>query len=215
MRTPPHKLLVSRMPPNAIPLVADWAERFDHLPAVLGPQDLAQAFGREWARRRDVVPRLGMRHRIFELTALTPLPRPAQGSARLAEVGDLGLVANWIDAFHRDVGMGGEDGRTWAGEHVRRGDVLLWEDGGSVAMAATMAQSPTGARIGGVYTPTSLRGRGYATAVVAELTRRLLASGLRFCSLYTDLANPTSNAIYQRLGYASVADVVDVEFDSA
>ena len=82
-------------------------------------------------------------------------------------------------------------------------------------MAAVIARSPTGARIGAVYTPASLRGRGYAAGVVAEVSRRALAGGRRFCSLYTDLANPTSNALYQRLGYTPVVDALDVEFGPA
>ena len=82
-------------------------------------------------------------------------------------------------------------------------------------MAAVIARSPTGARVGAVYTPPSLRGRGYAAGVVAEVSRRALAGGHRFCSLYTDLANPTSNALYQRLGYIPVVDALDVEFGPA
>ena len=214
MRTPPHKLLLSRMPLEAAPLVAASAERFGPLPAVMGPRDVAQAFGRAWARRRAVAPRLGMQQRIFELTTLVPPGRAVPGRARPAEAGDLGLVAGWLDAFHRELGIAAEDARAWAEQHVARGDVLLWHDGAPVAMAAAMARTPSGARVGAVYTPSALRGRGYATAVVAGLTQRLLDGGRRFCSLYTDLANPTSNAIYQRLGYVPVADVADVEFDA-
>lgn len=212
VRTPPHKLLLSQMPLDAVPLVADAAERFESIPAVLGPQDVAQAFGREWARRREVVPRLGMRERIFELTDLIPPARRAGGQARVAGAADMEQAITWVDAFHRDVGIAEKNPREWAEHHVPRGHVLLWEDEETVAMAAEVARSPSGARVGAAYTPPALRGRGYATAVVADLTRRLLADGLRFCSLYTDLANPISNAIYQRLGYRPIADVVDVEF---
>jgi predicted GNAT family acetyltransferase len=67
--------------------------------------------------------------------------------------------------------------------------------------------TPSGIRIGPVYTPPELRGRGYASALVAELTRRLIAGGRQFCFLFTDLANPTSNSIYQRVGYRPVTDV--------
>jgi predicted GNAT family acetyltransferase len=63
-----------------------------------------------------------------------------------------------------------------------------------------------------VYTPPQLRGRGYATSLVAELSRALLDAGRRFCFLYTDLANPTSNAIYERIGYVKVAEAAMVAF---
>jgi uncharacterized protein len=68
-------------------------------------------------------------------------------------------------------------------------------------------------RIGPVYTPPELRGRGYATSLAAEVSRRRLAAGRRFCFLYTDLANPTSNAIYERIGYRRVCESAEILFD--
>ncbi len=76
-------------------------------------------------------------------------------------------------------------------------------------------RTPNGVRIGAVYTPPKYRGRGYATACVAALSQRMLDTGLAFCFLYTDLSNPTSNNIYQRLGYHPVRDVVDYHFDES
>src|SRR5436189_143738 len=88
------------------------------------------------------------------------------------------------------------------------GGIVLWEDGGAVvSMAGFGGRTPSGTRIGPVYTPPDLRGRGYASALTAALTQRLLDGGLRFCFLFTDLANPTSNSIYQRIGYEPVSDV--------
>ena len=63
-----------------------------------------------------------------------------------------------------------------------------------------------------MYTPPELRGRGYATALVAQLSSQLLAEGRRFCFLYTDLANPTSNAIYERIGYVRVCESAEIAF---
>ena len=84
---------------------------------------------------------------------------------------------------------------------------MFWEDGGAaVSMAGFGGRTPNGVRIGPVYTPPELRGRGYASALTAALTQRLLDGGLRFCFLFTDLANPTSNSIYQRIGYEPVSD---------
>jgi predicted GNAT family acetyltransferase len=92
--------------------------------------------------------------------------------------------------------------------------VLLWEhDGEIVSFAGWGGPTPNGARVGPVYTPPELRGRGYATAATAELSRRLLASGRRFCFLYTDLANPTSNAIYERIGYRRVCESAEIVFN--
>ena len=213
LRTPPHKLVLTQMPAAAVPLLADAvAERFDRLPAVLGPPDVAEAFAAVWAGRHGIQARPGMRQRVFGLTRLVPPPRPAAGLARPAQAADLDTVATWLGAFQDEAGTIQSDARAHAERWVGAGDVLLWERGGPASMAAVVARSPNGARVGAVYTPPPLRGRGYGTAVVAALSRRLLDGGLRFCSLYTDLANPTSNAIYRRLGYAPVADALDVEF---
>jgi predicted GNAT family acetyltransferase len=75
---------------------------------------------------------------------------------------------------------------------------------------AGVAQSIT--RINLVYTPPDRRRRGYATAAVAALTQQLLNSGSRYCCLYTDLANPTSNSVYRRIGYRPVCDIDQYSF---
>jgi predicted GNAT family acetyltransferase len=79
-------------------------------------------------------------------------------------------------------------------------------------MANFTGKTPSGIRIGAVYTPPELRGRGYASALVAALSARLLAGGRRFCFLYTDLANPTANRIYARIGYERVCDAAEIAF---
>ena len=81
-------------------------------------------------------------------------------------------------------------------------------------MAGWGGRTPNGVRIGPVYTPPSLRRRGYGSAVTAAVSAERLASGLRFCFLYTDLANPTSNRIYSEIGYEPVCDSADCAFDA-
>ena len=114
-----------------------------------------------------------------------------------------------------------EFGRFGVGIHRRTGPgrlaggdagFLLWEDGEPVSVAGYGGPTPNGIRIAPVYTPPPLRGRGYGSAVTAALSSRLLASGRRFCFLYTDLANPTSNKIYVAIGYRRVCDSVEYAF---
>jgi predicted GNAT family acetyltransferase len=95
-----------------------------------------------------------------------------------------------------------------------RGTAYLWENeaGTPVAMASASGPTPHGIRIGGVYTPPELRGRGYASSAVAALSARLLDEGRRLCFLFTDASNPTSNSIYRRIGYEQVAEVVELRF---
>ena len=86
-------------------------------------------------------------------------------------------------------------------------DTVIWEDGKPVSMGGYGGLTPNGIRVGPIYTPPELRRRGYGTALTAAITRMLLEGGRRFCFLFTDLANPTSNSIYQRIGYRPVTDV--------
>lgn len=95
-------------------------------------------------------------------------------------------------------------------ERIRPGRILLWEDAGEVVhLTGFNAPAHGVARIGPVYTPRRHRGRGLAAAAVAEVSRRLLAEGVRPC-LFTDQANPVSNALYERLGYEPVVDMADL-----
>ena len=88
----------------------------------------------------------------------------------------------------------------------------IWDDGGPVSLAGYGGTTPSGSRIGPVYTPPEHRGRGYGSAVTAAVTRDRLAAGRRFCFLYTDLSNPTSNKIYEAIGYRRVCESLEIAF---
>jgi len=93
--------------------------------------------------------------------------------------------------------------------------LMLWDVGGEpVSMAGWGGPTPSGIRVGPVYTPPVRRRRGYGSAVTAALSAQQLAGGRQFCFLYTDLANPTSNRIYMDIGYEPVCDAVDYAFES-
>ena len=161
-----------------------------------------------------------MQQRIYALERVEPPPRP-RGEARVATPDDRELLLRWWHAFVEEAIHEGGPGA----EHVERAvdhrlasphaGVLLWEDDGAVvSLAGWGGPTPSGSRVGPVYTPPELRGHGYATALTAALSQRLLAAGRRFCFLYTDLANPTSNAIYERIGYRRVCDSAEIAFDA-
>jgi len=159
-----------------------------------------------------------MRQGVYALETIAPLP-PAPGEPRVASMADRELVLRWWIAFGEEVLHEGGPGRDRAEVSVDHklsspeSGMLLWEDEGEiVSFAGWGGRTPNGMRVGPVYTPPELRGRGYATAATAELSRRLLASGHRFCFLYTDLANPTSNAIYERIGYRRVCESAEFLF---
>ena len=153
-----------------------------------------------------------MRQFVHKLTHVV-MPDPlAAGRLRQARSADTDLVVEWILAFDEDAGVGIEDAPGAAARLIERGALYLWDDAEPRSMAAVVRETRTGVSITLVYTPRTFRGHGYASACVATLSRQLLESGRSFCSLWTDLANPTSNALYARLGYVPLADIVDVEF---
>lgn len=203
-RTPPHNLLLSLMDGATADAFADEL-RGEELPGMLAPVAAGEAFVARWPAPATVA----IRERLFELTEVIP-PRPVSGRARWYEDDDRELVLAWLAAFHAEA-MPGDPNFDPEGALARRrnspGDFVLWDDEGPVAFAGYGAPTPNGMRIGPVYTPPKLRGRGYASALTAAVTEHILASGCRFCFLATDLANPTSNSIYRRIGYRPVTDV--------
>ena len=212
-RTPPHKVGLTRMPIEAVPHVVETvAQHYDRIPAVHGFEDVARRFAQLWAERRGIAWRTGMHQRIYQLDAVTwPQAMPA-GRLRPAMSADVPTIRSWVCAFADEVHLLMADAGTVAAEYVERGVVFLWDDQWARAMAVLPAVTPNGVRIGYVYTPSEWRGRGYASACVAHLSAAVLDSGSRHCFLFTDVANPASNSMYQHMGYHPVCDVVDFEF---
>jgi len=223
LRTPPYNLVLAR--PRSSPALAALAEAVagEEIPGVTGTEPEVHEFAELWSRHSGVAGRVNMRQGVYALDEVEPLPQ-VPGSARVATNDDYELGLRWWVAFGDEVLHEGGPGREDAEQNVRHklssptGGFLLWEDDGKpVSLAGWGGPTPNGIRIGPVYTPPELRGHGYATALTAELSQRLLdgrlyEGGRRFCFLYTDLANPTSNAIYERIGYRRVAEAAEVVF---
>ena len=218
LRTPPHNLILAR--PTDERAVAALARRIDdELPGVVGAVPEVDRFAAAWTVRHDRVAQVVFEQRIYALTAVV-LPAPVPGSMRLATIVDRDDVLAWFRAFSEEVLHPGDNDdharlERSVDTRLRSEDagVALWElDGRPVSLAGFGGSTPNGIRIGPVYTPPELRGQGFGTAVTAAISRRLLEGGHRFCFLYTDLANPTSNAIYTRIGYEPVCDSREVRF---
>jgi predicted GNAT family acetyltransferase len=216
-RTPPHNLGLSHIAdPSAVSAIAeDAAAAFDALPGVLGDKASARSFAEHWQRLTGRGFRVGMEQRIYQATDATD-PFKAPGQMRDATAADRETYVGWFRAFHEEVG--GIMGDVEASVDLRlegppsTGLVSWWHDGALVSMSGWGAPTPNGIRVGPVYTPPGLRGRGYAGSCVAALTARLL-EGRRFVFLFTDLANPTSNSIYRKIGYRPICDVDQYVFD--
>lgn len=214
-RTPPFKVGVTRLPEEGAELLAqDLASLYEHLPAILGPPESARAVGRAWARLRGLAIHDGTPQRIYALDRVRMPAELAKGFMRPAAPEDLDLVTGWMAEFIAETTLQGAAPGEVATRLIGAGALALWEDGGPVAMAGFSGATPNTVRVSYVYTPGPLRGRGYATALVAHLSRYLLETRCRQCVLYTDLGNPTSNRIYMKIGYTPVADALDVLFSA-
>ena len=223
LRTPPYNLILARpRSPQALAALAETVAGED-LPGAVGAEPEAEEFAALWSQRTGVPARVNMRQGVYALERVEPPPGVA-GTARVATSDDHELALRWWIAFGEEVMHEGAPGHERAEVSVEHrltsptGGFMLWENGGEVvSLAGWGGPTPNGIRIGPVYTPPELRGRGYATALTAELSQQLLdgrlfQGGRRFCFLYTDLANPTSNKIYERIGYRRVAESAEIFF---
>ena len=211
LMTKPFQALVSPVPAEAAPAVAEWfADNGLDLPGALGDPAVVRTFAATYAARTGATVADRRAEGVFRLTTLVP-PPPVPGALRLAREEETALVEEWSEAFLGELDLPRPPASPMP-HRVREGMVWLWDDGGPVSLAGCAGFTPNGARVGPVYTPPARRGRGYASAVTAGATRALLDRGLRYTFLYTDLANPTSNKIYRALGYEQVGSVQEVVF---
>ncbi|MFJ7147099.1 GNAT family N-acetyltransferase [Streptomyces sp. NPDC100445] len=187
------------------------------LPGVGGDHDSATAFAEAWQRRTGAIPRLSHRIRLHRLGTLTP-PRPfPRGRGRTADERDHERVVRWCGEFVDTVEeVPAVDADSWAGSRFADRHFTFWEtpDGAPVSMAAATTMVAGMVRVDPVYTPAHLRGRGYAGAVTAEVSAAALAAGATDVVLFADPANPTSNALYRRIGYVPIGEWAGYRFSS-
>ncbi len=216
LRTPPFGVIVGDAATEAAGrrLAAAVSADEVELPTATGNVPTIEWFVDEWRTLTGADVRRSMAQGVFVLERVRSVPSP-DGRARPAKTADRDLLVDWAEAFtaeavHDEPPQSRERTAALIDRRIaaKRGTGLwVWEvDGEPVAMSGHGGRTPNGIRIGLVYTPPAHRGNGYATALVAMQSAWLLAQGRRFCFLFTDLANPTSNAIYQRIGYVQVAE---------
>ena len=208
---PPRQAYVSLVPDDVMLSLAHamYDQRPD-VPGVGGMRRDAEAFGREWRAVAGTRITATMAQGIYVADLVRP-PPGVPGQLRVAGPADRDLVQAWSDDFRDEI----------ESEHVPRVDVrpridqglvFVWDDSGAPVSLTAVSPAYGGVvRVSLVYTPPALRGRGYAAACVAAVTARSLARG-HGCMLYTDLANPTSNGVYQRVGYHRVGEAVELRF---
>jgi uncharacterized protein len=216
LMTPPHNLILSwTADDSALDAIADELHsKGVAIPGVNSSAEIAGRFALKWSELSGRSFRAQMAHRIYQLSRVTEQVRTA---GRLCEPSqsDEALMRKWraafsIDAEHMDAD---EAARQAALPLPKSRHLMLWEvEGTAVSMAGYAGPTPNGIRVAWVYTPPNNRGRGFAGACVAALSQKLLDDGRKFCFLYTDLANPVSNHVYQKIGYEPVTDATVYSF---
>lgn len=218
--TPPRELLVSGLRAKCAAAAAEaLAAGYPNLSGAQGPREEAAAFAERWSACTGASVHERMAQRTFALHQLIP-PVGVGGAARRADVGDLDLLARWREAFANEV-SGGLRGHGTALQQAKNSlaagsAALLWEVAGRpVAWASASVPTAGMSRIGPVYTLPRHRGHGYGSAVTAAAASWALHAGAQHVVLFTDLANPISNAIYPRIGFRPVHDGVEIAFTPA
>ncbi|MER5358754.1 GNAT family N-acetyltransferase [Streptomyces sp. NPDC002785] len=198
VHTPPYPPLLGTVAPEAVvPLAAALP-----LTGINADRATAEALAATWPGHR-----VDQEQRLYRLETLVP-PSPApSGRPRAATAADRELLVRWHLAFADQVGQPGTHAERLVDERTASGGLTLWEaDGSPVSMAGVSPRIAGTVRVATVYTPSEHRGRGYAAAVTAEVSRAAREAGAEEVLLFTDLANPTSNGVYQRIGYRAVSD---------
>jgi predicted GNAT family acetyltransferase len=181
------------------------------LPGVHGEAATAARFAGQWTERckSAATPFQGLR--LYELLELAEAPG-VRGKLRRAASKDRALMVDWTRAFQSEIGEDSSDTELRVDRGLASGQLWIWEDVEAVSMATGREPVEGVVRVAGVYTPPEKRRRGYAEACVHALSKYVREAGYR-CILYTDLANPTSNSIYRRIGYRAVAEALRYRFD--
>jgi GNAT superfamily N-acetyltransferase len=202
-----HQPVTGGSPGQHRPAASSGAGQHRPLAGVNGSPDTAPVFAAAWQARTGCRAKVAMRSRLYRLGHLVPPSPPPAGSARAAGTGDRPLVLGWLQAFAAEAAVHAGDPEQAVDACLARSGITLWHDGGQpVSMAGVTRPEAGHVRIGPVYTPPEFRRRGYGAAVTAAVSQAALDAGVSEVVLFTDLANPVSNAIYQRIGYQPVSD---------
>ena len=217
MQTPPYPLTCNGIPAHSVDLVAaEVARTRPELTGVRGASKSAVAYAEAWRAITGRVGSVTVEERLYRLGTLRP-PATVQGAYRAADDGDRAVLVDWVEQFFVETFGHSRDNQTGA-EFVRtakdKGDqFLLWiVDAAPVSMAMLRAPAAGVSRIGPVFTPVHRRAHGYGSAITAAAADLARRRGVADVVLFADVANPTSNGIYQKIGFEAVADSVRFEF---
>ena len=208
MLTPPMSMSASRMSdPAVVALARGLAQGRVELPGVVGPAEVSDHFAEEWTRltgsKSEVV---AAGQHLWELTAVNAVP-DARGTMEIGEERDLAALTPWSPVAAEEFANTVEQWEAQTRRACERGRLFVWRDREPAAMAMLGGQTPNGIRVSGVFTPPEKRRHGYATSLVAAMSRYVIANGRSRCFLFTDAQNATAEGVYARIGYQQLARI--------
>lgn len=221
LMTPPHNITLystdNIINHQAIKCLVDGLRRYE-IPGVTTEKELANLFAKEYTVQKGLSCKTTMSQRIYELTAVNP-DIPQVGVVRLLEEKDMYFFPYWLEAFNA-AGIYGntimsipQDISMYHYRVSAKKLFVLEIDGVPVSMAGFTKEMQTAIGVAFVYTPPYYRGKGYASSCVAQISQMALDKGFTKCVLYTDLLNPISNSIYQKIGYQAICDSLMLKFE--
>lgn len=216
LQTPPNNLILYFNPDfleSAIQEVVHYLmEMKAELPGIIGPKDAVLKFAHTWTTLTSLSYRVARNEMVYQLNRVSKI-RVSPGQMRQAIGLDQHLVANWTEKFYFEAiqSISSKEAIELASKKIREGSFYLWETDEPVSMAAWTRPTKNGVTIAYVYTPPEQRGKGYASNCVAQLSQLMLEK-YQFCTLFTDLSNPISNSIYQKMGYQPIEYFLQCKF---
>jgi len=215
LMTPPYHLLITELTDRACENLSEYLIKNDiTIPGVLGPKESAHKLANLYADKKKLKAKLKFEERVFQINKVIH-PKESQGVLKFPQMDKLELLVEWGEEFCREAQLPEQSLKRMRRNMVTRieegGISILEVDGKAVSMAGYAGKTPSGIRLGLVYTPHEFRNHGYASELTAKLSQHLLDHGNDFCFLLTDLSNPTSNSIYKKIGYEEVCDLDMVE----
>ncbi|UCD02573.1 MAG: GNAT family N-acetyltransferase [Promethearchaeota archaeon] len=219
LRTPPYNQLLSYTDDlKSIDILAETLlQKKMDLPGVLGLKEGAKKFTKLWCKNKKLKSQLIRNERVYKLEKVVEETLGDRDFIRGTEENQT-LILNWAKDFILEALPETEESKITRSLEALVKDIknkkifLLMDENEVVSMARKAGKTPNGNLVNLVYTPPELRRRGYATECVAKLSKYLLDEGNKFCFLFTDLINPISNSIYQKIGYRQVIDVDEYRF---
>jgi len=217
--TPPHNLVLSytRTMKSIDQLIRFLVSNNIEIPGILAFKKGAKRFVKLWTKKKKVSYKLVMNEKVYKLETVD---ERYLGHHNFNPVGLSyeNLILKWLKLFieealpHENSEIDEELRKITRQRIENECYYMLFDNENPVSMVHKARKTPNGNLINQVFTPSNLRGRGYATEAVAKISKHLLEEGNKYCFLFTDLSNPTSNKIYQDVGYKPIIDMDQYNF---